>query len=404
MRDIAVRMTSDDDVTIYSAADKRSLRRVVEQTDNITYRAIPGVSIENRLSLPLKLAYNRFVARGSRQSAFFATRYYLAFYAHQLANDLHEQGFDIIHLANFFQFVPAIRAKNPDAKIVLNMQCSWLGHIDPELVRPAVEQSDLVVGCGTHLAEQVNQRFPELAERFVTIPNGVNLQHFRKEREAPQAPPPANQPRRVVFVGRVSPEKGTHVAIEAFKKVRQKCSNVVLDIVGPLGSAPPEFLIQLSPDQQVLDLMKFYGEDGKQDVYYDDLLKMIPPDLKDDIIFHGTVPHEALIDYYQRADVYINSSLSEAFPLPIGEAMACGAPVVAARVGGIPDMVIHGETGLLFEPGDADALADAIIDMLDDPKRSQAMSAAASQRIETIFSWDRVASLFHDQYVTLLSQ
>ena len=130
---------------------------------------------------------------------------------------------------------------------------------------------------------------------------------------------------------------------------------------------------------------------------------MIPPELKDDIIFHGTVPHEKLIDYYQRADVYINSSLSEAFPLPVGEAMACGAPVVAARVGGIPDMVIHGETGLLFEPNDADALAEELLELLDDPQRRETLRTAAAQRIETVYSWDRIGGLFRDEYVKLLS-
>ena len=276
MREIAVRMADGHEVTIYSAADRGMLRRVVEQDGDISYRAIPGSSIENRLSLPLKLAYDQFGARGDRHKPFFATRYYLAIYARQLANDLNEQGFDVVHLANFFQFVPAIRAKNPNLKIVLNMQCDWLGQIDPELVRPAVEQSDLVVGCGTHVAEHVTARFPELADRVITIANGVDLGQFRKERAQPAAPPPPDAPLRILFVGRVSPEKGTHVTIEAFKKVRQQRSDVVLDIVGPLGSAPPDFLILLDHDQRVLDLMKYYGEDGKQDLYYDSLRENDP--------------------------------------------------------------------------------------------------------------------------------
>ncbi len=402
-REIAVRMTDDYEVTIYSAADRGVLHKVVEQGGDISYRAIPGSSIENRLSLPLKLAYERLGARGDRHKPFFATRYYLAIFARQLANDLSEQGFDIIHVANFFQFVPPIRAKNPDAKILLHMNCSWLGQIDPELLRPAVEQSDLIVGCGTHLAEETVPSFPQQVDRFITIANGVDLRQFRKEREQPVAPPAPDAPLRILFVGRVSPEKGTHVAIEAFKKVRQQRSDVVLDIVGPLGSAPPDFLILLDRNPRVLDLMKYYGEDGKQDLYYDSLQKMIPPELKDDIIFHGTVPHEKLLDYYQCADVYINSSLSEAFPLPVGEAMASGVAVIAARVGGIPDMVIHGETGLLFEPDDADALAAELLELLADPQRRETLRTAASHRIETVYSWDRIADLFRDEYVKLMS-
>ncbi len=404
MQELASRLVSDYDITIYSAADKRSLRKIVEQADGITYRAIPGSSIESRLSLPLKLAYDQWGSGGDRHSPFFATRYYYAYFARQLANDLSEQGFDLIHIANFFQFVPVIRAKNPKAKIVLHMHCDWLGQIDPKLLRPALEQVDLVVGCGSHLAKHAAQRFPDLANRFVTITNGINLQHFHQAGETAPTAAAATEPKRLIIVGRVSPEKGVHIVIDAFKQVRRRLPNVVLDIVGPLGSSPPDFLVLLDHDQRVLDLMKFYGEDGKEDLYYDSLLKMIPPDLKDDVIFHGTIPHEALIDYYRRADVCVNASLSEAFGLPVGEAMASGIPVVAARVGGVPDMVIHGETGLLFEPGDADGLAEAIIECLADPQQSEVMSAAAARRIETLFSWDRIGDSFHDHYAALLAQ
>ncbi|MBK8019886.1 MAG: glycosyltransferase family 4 protein [Chloroflexi bacterium] len=405
-REAALRIPKTHSVTFYSAADKYTLHTVIEQDDRFSYRAIPGSSIENRLSLPFKVAYERLSARGNRHRPFFATPYYYWFYARRLASDLRQQQFDLIYVMNFFQFIPIIRAQNPHSKIVLNMNCDWLGQIDADLVRPALEQTDLVVGCATHVVENATHRFPELANRFVKVSNGVNLKDFNQAGSAGKAPlsRTPDAPRRILFVGRVSPEKGVHVAIEAFKKVRQRIDNVVLDIAGPLGSAPPEFLIKLDRDPRVADLMKYYGEDGKQDRYYDELQAMIPPELKSSIIFHGTVRHEALADYYRNADIYINSSLSEAFPLPIGEAMACGAPVVAARVGGIPDMVIHGETGLLFEIDRADQLADALVDMLSDDTRRAAFGQRGRQHILTHFTWDHIGQQLVTEFDRLVAQ
>jgi glycosyltransferase involved in cell wall biosynthesis len=77
---------------------------------------------------------------------------------------------------------------------------------------------------------------------------------------------------------------------------------------------------------------------------------------------------------------------SEAVSRAALEWMAAGRPLVATRVGGIPDLVAHGTTGLLVPPGDADALAAAVKSLLDDPERAAAMGAAARARWESFFS------------------
>lgn len=403
--EIASRVESDDEVTIYSAADKRELRLIVEKDKGRNYRALPGASLENRLSLPFKLAYERLARRGNPFRPFFATKYYYWFYGRQLANDIRQQGFDIVHIFNFYQFIPAIRARNPNVKIVLHMECNWLGQLDHDLLHPILEQTDLVIGCSTFITESGARRFPDLANRFVTVNNGVNMEQFRREENgAMPAHTAIGKPKKLIFVGRLSPEKGVHLAIEAFIKVRQKLSNVQLDIIGPAGSAPPEFLVLLEPDQRVKDLIRFYGEDGKHDVYYDQLMGMIPPDLQSDITFHGTVAHEALLDYYRHANIYLSTSFSEAFSMPVSEAMASGTPVIAPRVGGIPDMVIHNETGLMFELGNVDELAETIIHALSDEQNTKAMSLAAAKRIETLFSWERIGSLIRNHYAALLAK
>ena len=85
-------------------------------------------------------------------------------------------------------------------------------------------------------------------------------------------------------------------------------------------------------------------------------------------------------------DLYALPSLEESFPLSILEAMAAGLPVVATTVGGVPECVADGETGLLVPPADSDRLADAIIQLATDPLRRTEMGRAGRRRVLERFS------------------
>jgi starch synthase len=117
------------------------------------------------------------------------------------------------------------------------------------------------------------------------------------------------------------------------------------------------------------------------------------------------VPAEFLIPLYSQAAVYICPSVYEPFGIINLEAMACGTPVVASAVGGIPEVVVHDKTGLLvpFEPSDqedaepkhpvrfAQGLAAAIDTLMRSPERRMDMGAAARRRVEEHFSWRSIA-------------
>jgi glycosyltransferase involved in cell wall biosynthesis len=85
-------------------------------------------------------------------------------------------------------------------------------------------------------------------------------------------------------------------------------------------------------------------------------------------------------------------SLEEGFGLPLAEAMAAGLPTVASRVGGMPEIVVDGETGILVAPGDADALADAIVRVLADPELGRRLGEAGRARAVERYSWDVIAA------------
>jgi glycosyltransferase involved in cell wall biosynthesis len=94
------------------------------------------------------------------------------------------------------------------------------------------------------------------------------------------------------------------------------------------------------------------------------------------------------------SDLFVQPSREEAFGLVYAEAAASGIPVVATRVGGIPEIVLDGESGLLVESEDAGALATAIVELLSDPARRERMGESARRRAELHFSIEKMAKSY----------
>lgn len=109
-------------------------------------------------------------------------------------------------------------------------------------------------------------------------------------------------------------------------------------------------------------------------------------DVKDNIEFSDMMPRKALIEYYQQARLTIIPSLFENFPYTCLEAMSCGCPVIASRVGGLPEMIEEGISGLLFQPDDGEELAKKILLLLADPVRAENMGDEAARRVRQYYS------------------
>jgi len=105
--------------------------------------------------------------------------------------------------------------------------------------------------------------------------------------------------------------------------------------------------------------------------------------------FSGRLTREELAQRYSAAQIAVVPSLYEGFGLPAAEAMACGTPVIATTGGALPEVV--GDAGILVPPGNADALAASIKQLLDDKQARQRMSEAGRKRVEEKFSWEEAA-------------
>lgn len=131
--------------------------------------------------------------------------------------------------------------------------------------------------------------------------------------------------------------------------------------------------------------------------------------LEDTVRFVGRVPDASMADFMTAADVFCMPARSEApdvegFGLVFLEAGACETAVIGARAGGVPDAIVHGETGLLVQPSDVGGLADALHDLLTQPKVRARMGAASRARIEAQCTWDHVASGLMDAMRASLSR
>ncbi len=372
---------------------------LVEHYAGVEYRRVEVPSLlDETAARPFKLA-EKLLRYPFPKKPFFSRVANNFAYIWKVASDLRSQNVDIVHVHNFTQFVPVIRRLNPLVKIVLHMQCEWLSQLDRKMIEPRIQQADCVIGCSNHVIDLVSQRFPEYADRCQVVFNGVDPKYFSKN--APVSASQQDGPKRLLFVGRVSPEKGIHVLIDAFNLVVEEYPNVELDIVGPPASAPYEYIVMISDDPLVRDLSRFYHGYLMKENYLKDLQARIPDKNKGKINFVGGVDHSKVVNYFQQADVLINPSLSEAFGMSLVEAMGNRKPVIATRVGGMKEIVLEGKTGLFAEPNDEKSLAQAILKLLRDDDLCKAMGEAGYQRVIKHFSWDRIAEALWESYLTI---
>jgi len=208
------------------------------------------------------------------------------------------------------------------------------------------------------------------ADRIARIPNGVDADRF-----APAPDPDATRQEvgfdreTVLFLGRLDPQKGLDVALQAWQRVaaRRPGARLVLAGDGPARAA-------LEVQARTLGL-------GKS------------------VHFLGTWPDpERLL---RASAIFLLPSRSEGMSNALLEAMATGLACVATRIGGNNDLVEHGATGLLVPPGDASALADALSALLEDRPLQLRLGTAARTAVLDRFAMDRVIHAYADLYATL---
>jgi glycosyltransferase involved in cell wall biosynthesis len=327
---------------------------------------------------------------------------YHPYYALRVALNIRASKCEIVVVYNFLQFTSIIKFFNPSAKVCLSMQCEWLTQLTSSAAERRLRKIDLIIGCSDYITQAIRTRFPAIAARCHTVYNGVDADRFCPMKNAKSQ---TDGTERLLYVGRLSPEKGVHVLIQAFKILAENRPGLRLDLVGASNALHYLYLSLDPQDRANATLERFFGV-RLWDIVWRQLVlrdRSYPADLAaeaagdDRIVSHGGVLQTDTIAFYRRASVLVFPSVwNEPAGLPTLEAQACGTPVVSTYSGGIPEYVLHGQTGILVPRSEAEELATAISRVLDNPALARAMGAAGRLRAVERFSWDVVSRRLAD--------
>ena len=369
----ARRLAKSCQVIVYA---RRSWSRpAVEWSDGVEFRRFPSLH-DDRFISPFESLLFR-----DKKRPHFASSFYHIWFAIRVARDLMKQKCDLIHVQNFHQIASLIKKYNPKSKVLLEMHCDWLANLDPELVLPRLLNLSAIIGDSDFVTENIKRCFPGIAGRCRTVYYGIDVVNFQG---APRKDPDTQ---RILYVGRVSPEKGAHVLLEAFRLIAARCPAAELHVVGPDAIPPSRMLVELYNDPHTKALQAIDTRNYRQTI-----CAALPEASLRRVHFHGAIPNNDLPPIYRNSSVFVfPSECHEGFGIPVIEAMASGLPVVATRSGGVTESVQHGRTGFLVDRGDSKALADAVIGLLENPELRRKMGDCGRERALD-FSWEKSVS------------
>ena len=284
-----------------------------------------------------------------------------------------------VHMAHTLGLVKReVADEDPDAE----------SDIRVEIERRAVRRSDGLVAASEIEASELLRLYDADPAKLSIVPCGVDTDVFRPIRQvdAREALGRDQCERLMLFVGRIEQIKGIDVLLDAlgllFKRRPDLRGNVCLVVVG--GALDP-------------------GDDAPETEKIQELRRLVHEHrMEDSVDFIGSIDQPRLALWYSAADLCAVPSLTESFGLVALEAMACGTPVVATRVGGLQTVVEDGESGLLVPPGDHAALAEAIEQVLMDHRLRIHLAHGARDRAEH-FTWQRVGDGIEALYDRVLA-
>jgi glycosyltransferase involved in cell wall biosynthesis len=204
------------------------------------------------------------------------------------------------------------------------------------------------------------------ANNVFILHNGVDIEEYKHRFHEFNEPIGKN----ILFVGRLDPIKGIQYLLRAMEIVCKVLPEAKLILVG----------------------------DGKERENLENLTKILG--LSDCVTFVGMIPHKKIPDYMDLADIFVLPSLSEGFPIVIPEAMAGGLPIVATRVGGVPDIIEDGVNGYMVEPGNFQEMANKIISILENQPLKCLISKNNRMKVEE-FEWKKIVNQLECIYLEI---
>lgn len=242
----------------------------------------------------------------------------------------------------------------------------------PLAMRAALSRAVAVTGCSQAVLDDLERRFGDRADSApaIVVPNGVDIAEHAGS-AAPRADPPV-----VLAVGRLQAVKGFDLLLHAVAR-----------------------LLAASGDRMSFTVR--IGGDGPERDYLGRLAEGLG--IGREVTFLGRLDRRGVADEVARASVVVVPSRVEAFGITVLEAWRAGTAVVATNRGGPPEFVTDGQTGLLVDPTDTDALAAALGRVLGDQTLRETLGQEGRTRVAAGYAWDQVASRYEEVYRTALA-
>jgi glycosyltransferase involved in cell wall biosynthesis len=295
----------------------------------------------------------------------------------------HHRQFDVIHVhqTDYAAFASALAGRLLGKPVVCQLHGSGPTGSIAQLQRSPVSLfvrwslrtvARLVAVSDVIHKELLGTGFPE--HQVVQIPNGVDVEAFNPRQNAASTHGKhGTQMQQIVYVGRLSFEKGPDLLIESFRLLAAQDSNLARLLLVGAGSLQP------SLERQVIKL-------GLQGL----------------VAFVGNV--EDVLSYLETADLFVLPSRAEGLSMALLEAMACGLAIVGTRVSGTVEVIQDGVNGLLVEPEDPEVLAQAMKRLLENPEFAQRLGQEARRTVEENYSLQSVAERYIQLYRELLAE
>lgn len=228
------------------------------------------------------------------------------------------------------------------------------------LQRRSFTASNGIICLTEHAQTKLHKAVPAVRDRTTVIPHGVDRRFFEIPIRSWAAANPG-QPARVLYLSIVDVYKHQHVVAEAMCLLRERGYNLQLDLVGPAYGPAFQWL--------------------------DRTLRRLDPN-HEVVCYRGPISHAVVHEVYAAADIFIFASTCENLPIILLEAMASGLPIACSDR--LPMPQVLGDAGVYFDPEDPTSIADAVAELLDNPKRARSLGVRARARAEA-YTWERCA-------------
>jgi D-inositol-3-phosphate glycosyltransferase len=311
----------------------------------------------------------------------------------------HNKNYTLVHSHYWYSGSVALKLKD-HLEIPMVHNCHSLGRIKYEVLDQSkpdfadmrlleeeliLKRANAIIASTPQEVKNILDLYDVTGENIELIRTGVDKRLFRPIAEKKAIKETGINFRNIVlFVGRITKAKGLRILVKAIAKVKNKfIEEMKLVVIGGDVSG-----------------VMHSEEESKEKKRLGRLIKKL--DLEDDVIFLGPVRRERLPYYYSIADVCVVPSLYESFGLVAVEAMSCGTPVIASKVGGLKHTVRDGYSGLHFLSGRSDHLAKAILKLITDVEKMDEIGINARLRSAREFGLERTVRQIKNLYNVLL--